>query len=147
MGGFIPLIRQTLISHPPPHLLIVGNSIGTMSLRQLQGFMKRSLAAFHSRLPRTKIVWSQFLQRSYWRHMFSSFAAERSRTRINSSLAKFAIHTLHGAYISYPPLNPYNPSLYYDGVHLHPHANDTFLETLQQALIHSLWSGKSLPPY
>ena len=103
---------------------------------------------FRFRLPRTKIVWSQIIPCSYWRIVFSSFAAEKSRTRINSSLAKFVIHTLHRAYISYPPLHSYSQYLYHDGVHLYPHVNDTFLETLRQGIffIHH-GQGNHYPTY
>ena len=66
-----------------------GNSIGTMSLRHLQKFMKVTIVNIQNALPNSKIVWSQILPRNYYRRMFSHHAAEKARVRINSSLSNF----------------------------------------------------------
>ena len=119
MGGFIPphtSKTNSTASLTNSYHILRREYYLFFALMPTPGFMKHSHAAVHYRLPRTKIVWSQIFPRWYCRHMFSHYAAKRSSTHINSSLTKFAIHTLHGAYISYPPLNPYRACLYYDCV-------------------------------
>lgn len=67
--GFRDLVQQfgysgVLMIH------CAGNSIGNMSLRRLQKYMKLIVTNFHSMRPNSRIIWSQILPRTYYRHMF-----------------------------------------------------------------------------
>ena len=101
-------VRSLVQELGAPDILVIhcgGNSIGTCSLRGLQGFMKRIISNIFNMLPTyCKIVWSQILPRSYYIYMFSHVAAEKARKRINSSLSNF-IRARGGCYINYPDLN------------------------------------------
>ena len=119
-----------------PDLILIhcgGNSIGTMSLRSLQRFMKLTILKISNMLTDCKIVWSQILPRTYYRHMFSRVAAEKARKRINNSLSSF-IMSKGGCYISYPELRDCVPKFYRDGTHLSELGQFFFLNTIQSAL-------------
>lgn len=76
--------RRRALQFGYPEVLMLhctGNSIGTMSLRRLQTFMKFSVSNTLAIQPNCKIIWSQILPRTYYRHMFSHVAAERSSSQ------------------------------------------------------------------
>ena len=130
-------VRSLVQELGAPDILVIhcgGNSIGTCSLRGLQGFMKRIISNIFNMLPTySKIVWSQILPRSYYIYMFSHVAAEKARKRINSSLSNF-IRARGGCYINYPDLNECDRKLYRDGTHLTDIGQFLFLNTIQSAL-------------
>lgn len=130
--GFRDLVQQ----FGYPDVLMIhcgGNSIGTMSLRRLQKYMKLTVANIHSMRPNCRIIWSQILPRTYYRHMFSHIAAEKARVRINSSMSNFVI-ARNGGYINYPDLQKCNSNLYPDGTHLSDCAQTLFLNGIQSGL-------------
>ena len=104
-----------------------------MSLRRLQKYMKLTVANIHSMRPNCRIIWSQILPRTYYRHMFLHIAAEKARVRINSSMSNFVI-ARNGGYINYPDLKKCNSNLYPDGTHLSDCAQTLFLNGIQSGL-------------
>ena len=97
-------------------------------LRRQQMFMKNLINQLRSDL--TCIVWSHILPRLYWRHAVSNVAADRSRCRINSSVASFVLKS-GGASINYLDIEVAQSNLFInDGVHLSPLGNHVFVSTL-----------------
>ena len=91
---------------PHPRFLIInvcGNDIAKddYPLRRQQMFMKNVINQLRSEMPLTSFVWSHILPRLYWRHAVSNVAEDRSRYRINSSVAIFVLKS-GGASIKYP---------------------------------------------
>ena len=95
-------------------------------------FMKNVINQLRSDL--TCIVWSHILPRLYWRHAVSNVAADRSRCRINSSVASFVLKS-GGASIKYPDIRVAQSNLFLnDGVHFSPLGNHVFVSTLPAAI-------------
>ena len=79
---------------PHPRFLIIhvgGNDIAKDDnpLRRQQMFTKNVINQLRSEMPLTCVIWSHILPWLYWRHAVSNVAADRSRCRINSSVASF----------------------------------------------------------
>lgn len=73
------------------------------------------------------------MPRLTWRYSANIDAMDRSRQRINSSLASYIIR--HGGhYIRYPDISPNSTFICQDGVHLTDIGNYIFLNTIQGAL-------------
>lgn len=131
-----PWFHELVFQFGYPDVLMLhcgGNSIGTMSLRHLQKFMNLTVSNILAVRPNCKIIWSQILPRTYYRHMFSHVAAENARGRINSSLSNFII-ARNGGYINYPDLQRCSQTLYCDGTHLTDCAQTVFLNAIQGGL-------------
>ena len=131
-----PKIHGLVVQFGPPDVIMLhcgGNSIGTMSLRQLQRFMKQTIYNLYQLLPNCRFIWSEILPRSYYRHMFSISSGEKSRKRINSAMSSFIIQR-GGGYISYPDLRSCSTVLYRDGVHLTDIGQVIFLNAIQGGL-------------
>ena len=98
-------------------------------LRRQQMCMKNLINQLRSDL--TCIVWSHILPRLYWRHAVSNVAADRSRCRINSSVASFVLKS-GGASINYHDIVVAQSNLFLnDRVQLSPLGNHVFVSTLQ----------------
>lgn len=142
-------IQRLVVQFGPPDVLMLhcgGNSIGTMSLRQLQRFMKQTMYTLYQLLPNCRFIWSEILPRTYYRHMFSLNSAEMSRKRINSAMSAFIIQR-GGGYISYPDLKSCSPVLFRDGVHLTDIGQTIFLNTIQGGLFTIIREGvQHFPP-
>lgn len=131
-----PKLRELIGQFGYPNVLMLhcgGNSIGTMSLRHLQKFMKLTIVNIQNMLPNCRIIWSQILPRKYYRHMFSREAAEKARARINTSLSNFIL-ARNGGYINYPDLKQCTLKLFPDGTHLSDVAQTLFLNGIQGGL-------------
>ena len=148
------VISDLSSTKPHPRFLIIhvgGNNIAKDDnpLRRQQMFMKNVNNQLRSEMPLTCIVWSHILPRLYWRRAVSNVAANRSRYRINSSVASFVLKS-GGASIKYPDFRVAQSNLFLnDGVHLSPLGNHVFVSTLQAAIQHfSTCCGISLfyPP-
>ena len=143
-----PKVHQLLSQFGHPDVIMLhcgGNSIGTMSLRHLQKFMKATIVNIQNALPNSKIVWSQILPRNYYRHMFSHHAAEKARVRINSSLSNF-IMSKNGGYIHYPDLKQCTQKLFSDGTHLSDIAQVLFLNSIQGGLYNIICKNAKIYP-
>lgn len=110
-----------------------GNGIGTMSLRHLQKFIKLTVSNILAVRPNCKIIWSQSLPRTYYRHNFSHVAAENARAIINNSLSNFII-ARNGGYINYPDLQRRSHTLYCDSTHHTDCAQTVFLNAIRGGL-------------
>ena len=138
---------------PHPRFLIInvgGNDIAKddYPLRRQQMFMKNVINQLRSEMPLTCIVWSHILPRLFWRHAVSNVAADRSRCRVNSSVASFVLQS-DGASIKYPDIRVAQSNLFLNyGVHLSSLGNHVFVSTLQAAIQHFSTCGISLlyPP-
>ncbi|XP_062618415.1 uncharacterized protein LOC134280010 isoform X2 [Saccostrea cucullata] len=136
---FNEVISDLYSTKPHPRFLVIhvgGNDIAKHNnpLRRQQKFMKTVINKLRLVMPLTCIVWSHILPRVYWRHSFSNVAAEKSRSRINSSIASFVLRS-NGASIKYPDIRIDQRKLFLnDGVHLSPLGNQIFLSTMQAAL-------------
>uniref|UniRef100_K1PYB2 Uncharacterized protein n=1 Tax=Magallana gigas TaxID=29159 RepID=K1PYB2_MAGGI len=76
--GFRDLVQQ--FGYPDVLMIHCGGiSIGTMSFRRLQKYMKLTVTNIHSMRPNCRIIWPQILPRKYYRHMFSHIAADSTR--------------------------------------------------------------------
>ncbi|XP_061183690.1 uncharacterized protein LOC133191937 [Saccostrea echinata] len=136
---FSEVISDLSSTKPHPRFLVIhvgGNDIAKLNnpLRRQQKFMKTVINKLSLVMPLTCIVWSHILPRVYWRHSISNVAAEKSRSRINSSIASFVLKS-GGASIKYPDISIVQSKLFLnDGVHLSPLGNYVFLSTMQAAL-------------
>lgn len=68
-----PWFSELVFQFGYPDVLMLhcgGNSIGTMSLRHLQKFMKLTVSNILAVRPNCKIIWSQILPRTYYRLCF-----------------------------------------------------------------------------
>ncbi|VDI65752.1 Hypothetical predicted protein [Mytilus galloprovincialis] len=91
-----------------------GNDLGEIKTGVLRNRLKHYLKKV---LLNTTLVWSQILPRLTWRYSANIDAMDRSRQRINSSLASYIIR--HGGhYIRYPDISPNSTFICQDGVHL-----------------------------
>ena len=117
--------------------------------RRQQMFMKTVINQLRSEMPLTCIVWSHILPRLYWRYAVSNVATDRSRWRINRSVASSVLKS-GGASIKYPDIRVAQSNLFLnDGVHLSPLGNHVFVSTFPAAIQHfSTCCGISLlnPP-
>ena len=125
-------LHQTLVNllstNRPPRYLVVhcgGNDIGSPDtpLRRLQMFIKFTIAEIVKIMPNTCIIWSHILPRLYWRYTLSSSEADKSRKRINSSIATFVLK-ISGVPVKYTQINASQKHLFVnDGVHLSTQGN------------------------
>lgn len=120
---------------PPTYLILhlAGNDIGSMKVGYLRNVIKKCLNGLRQILPNTTIVWSQILHRLSWRYSENLEAMQRSRYRINNSIAAFVLKN-GGCYIRHPDILPNHIFLKEDGVHLTNLGNDIFLNNLQGGL-------------
>jgi hypothetical protein len=81
-------------------------------------------------MPTTVLVWSQILSRLQWRYSNNLKAMEKSRVRVNTSIA-FYLAKSSGCYIRYPDIKANHRFLGEDGVHLSWLGNNVFLNILQ----------------
>ena len=138
---------------PHPRFLIIhvgDNDIAKDNnpLRRQQMFMKNVINQLRSEMPLICIVWSHILPRLFWRHAVSNVAADRSRCRVNSSVASFVLQS-DGASIKCPDIRVAQSNLFLNyGVHLSSLGNHVFVSTLQAAIQHFSTCGISLlyPP-
>ncbi|CAG2227125.1 unnamed protein product [Mytilus edulis] len=110
-----------------------GNDLGEIKTGVLRNRLKHYLKKVTELLLNTTLVWSQILPRLTWRYSADTDAMDRSRQRINSSLASYIIRQ-GGHYIRYPDISPNSTFICQDGVHLTDIGNYIFLNTIQGAL-------------
>jgi hypothetical protein len=67
----------------------------------LRYFLRAQLRYIKRNYPNTKLIWSQILPRTNWRHSKNNEAMEKARKRLNSYAATRTIG-MGGAYIKYP---------------------------------------------
>ena len=142
---------ETLLQYEdPPDFLVIhcgGNNVGigpkSIVLRKR---MEKTLKFYKTKLPNTRIVWSQILPRSSWRSSIHGTKLNKVRRRLNSKLASLAIE-LGGAYIRYPELSRFDSNFFEnDKVHLNAMGNNIFLYRIQQALQTFLSTNRSVSP-
>lgn len=129
-------IKLMLRYEEPPNYLVIhigGNDLGEIKTGVLRNRLKHYVNNIKELLLNTTLVWSQILPRLTWRYSANIDAMDRSRQRINSSLASYIIR--HGGhYIRYPDISPNSTFICQDGVHLTDIGNYIFLNTIQGAL-------------
>ncbi|XP_063439237.1 uncharacterized protein LOC134720712 [Mytilus trossulus] len=129
-------IKLMLRYEEPPTYLVIpmgGNDLGEIKTGVLRNRLKHYVNNITELLLNTTLVWSQILPRLTWRYSADIDAMDRSRQRINSSLASYIIR--HGGhYIRYPDISPNSTFICQDGVHLTDIGNYIFLNTIQGAL-------------
>ncbi|VDI41058.1 ammonium transporter Rh [Mytilus galloprovincialis] len=113
-------IKLMLRYEEPPNYLVIhigGNDLGEIKTGVLRNRLKHYVNNIKELLLNTTLVWSQILPRLTWRYSANIDAMDRSRQRINSSLASYIIR--HGGhYIRYPDISPNSTFICQDGVHL-----------------------------
>ncbi|VDI08973.1 Hypothetical predicted protein [Mytilus galloprovincialis] len=129
-------IKLMLRYEEPPNYLVIhigGNDLGEIKTGVLRNRLKHYVNNITELLLNTTLVWSQILPRLTWRYSANIDAMDRSRQRINSSLASYIIR--HGGhYIRYPDISPNSTFICQDGVHLTDIGNYIFINTIQGAL-------------
>ncbi|CAC5362511.1 unnamed protein product [Mytilus coruscus] len=122
-------------------LHIGGNDLGEIKTGVLRNRLNNYLKKVSELLLNTTLVWSQVLPRLTWRYSADTEAMDRSRKRINSSLASYIIRQ-GGHYIRYPDISPNSTFICQDGEHL---TDIDVLQELQQlsaqdfnAVLHSV---------
>lgn len=132
--GIQKMIRILLKYETPPTYLVLhvgGNDIGQEKVGFLRNRCKIIIRSIQRKLPNTIIVWSQILPRSTYRRTDNVKAMERSRHRINSSVAKLVLD-MGGKYIRHPDLFKNRADLYgNDGVHPTKLGYELFIKDLQ----------------
>lgn len=125
---------QTLLKfEDPPHVIVIhvgGNDLGNENTYVLCDKLREFMSWLAKIMPTTVLVWSQMLPRSQWRNSKDLKAMEKSRVRVNTSIASYLTKS-SGCYIRYPDIKANHIFLKEDGVHLSGLGNDVFLNTLQ----------------
>ncbi|CAC5421755.1 unnamed protein product [Mytilus coruscus] len=136
LNDLLNRIKLMLRYEEPPTYLVLhigGNDLGEIKTGVLRNRLKNYLKNVSELLLNTTLVWSQILPRLTWRYSADTEAMDRSRQRINSSLASYIIRQ-GGHYIRYPDISPNSTFICQDGVHLTDIGNYIFLNTIQGAL-------------
>lgn len=132
---------------PPQYLLIhVGaNDIGETRTDDLREYLKNVVTDMSDTLSNTQIIWSQMLPRKQWRYSLDNVAMEKSRYRVNNSVASYNLK-IGGLYIRYPEIHK-NCNLFKpDGVHLKPVGCQILLNILQGGLEQFMQNGGTVFP-
>ena len=127
-------------------LHVAGNDLGAYETGDLRYFLRAQLRYIKRNYPNTKLIWSQILPRTNWRHSKNNEAMEKARKRLNSYVATRTIGT-GGAYIKYRNIYLANTELWSaDGIHLSNVGNERFLNSLQHALENIVLHGAFVYP-
>lgn len=127
-------------------LHVAGNDLGAYEIGDLRYFLRAQLRYIKRNYPNTKLIWSQILPRTNWRHSKNNEAMEKARKRLNSYAATRTIG-MGGAYIKYPNIYLANTELWSaDGIHLSNVGNERFLNSLQHALENIVLHGAVVYP-
>ncbi|CAC5421762.1 unnamed protein product [Mytilus coruscus] len=136
LNDLLNRIKLMLRYEKPPTYLVLhigGNDLGEIKTEVLRNRLKNYLKKVSELLLNTTLVWSQILSRLTWRYSADTEAMDRSRQRINSSLASYIIRQ-GGHYIRYPDISPNSTFICQDSVHLTDIGNFIFLNTIQGAI-------------
>lgn len=128
----------------PPNKLVIhigGNDIGKVRLGYLQYQLKELFVWLSQLMPETALIWSNILPRLQWRYSNNNVKMEKSRRRLNSTIATHMIKK-GGCCIRYPDIQANAQFLDDDGVHLSKLGNSIMLNTLQGALETFVLNGK-----
>ena len=110
-----------------------GNDFGKVPILKLRNDMKEDFIEIKKLLPDSCIVWSQILPRPRW--LNGDIELEKSRERVNSTIAKTVLEKHYGAYIKYPDIKIKSKVMFLeDGVHLSDLGNEIFLNIIQGGL-------------
>ena len=127
-------------------LHVAGNDLGAYEIGDLRYFLRAQLRYNKRNNRNTKLIWSQILPRTNWRHSKNNEAMEKARKRLNSYAATRTIG-MGGAYIKYPNMFLANTELWSaDGIHLSNVGNERFLNSLQHALENIVLHGAVVYP-
>ena len=127
-------------------LHVAGNDLGAYEIGDLRYFLSAQLRYIKRNYPNTKLIWSQILPRTNWRHSKNNEAMEKARKRLNSYAATRTIG-MGGAYIKYPNIYLANTELWSaDCIHLSNVGNERFLNSLQHALENIVLHGAVVYP-
>ena len=127
-------IRTMLKFEDQPHVIVIhigGNDLGREKTKVLCDKLREFMSWLAKVMPTTVLVWSQILPRLQWRYSNNLKAMEKSRVRVNTSIASYLTKS-SGCYIRYIKAN--HRFLGEDGVHLSGLGNDVFLNTLQRGI-------------
>ena len=132
----LPLLRRT--EGPSPDVMVIhlaGNNLGSQSGCSLMQHMREDLEWIISTYPKTKLMFSNIVQRRVYRDQSarSSYGLERTRRLINSGIAAFLRDRGLGG-ISHSNIR-HNLDYYLkDGVHLNHRGNEVFLQNFHVGL-------------
>jgi hypothetical protein len=127
-------------------LHVAGNDLGAYEIGDLRYFLRAQLRYIKRNYPNTKLIWSQILPRTNWRHSKNNEAMEKARKRLNSYAATRTIG-MGGTYIKYPNIYLANTELWStDGIYLSNVRNERFLNSLQHALENIVLHGAVVYP-
>ena len=130
-------IERKLKDSPPPNYLVIhlgSNDLTTIKLKDLMSNIECSVLRLKTLLPRTKLIWSDILQRCYWHGATSQVKIEKTRIRINS-FARGLVLKEGGFTIRHQTITVKEIALYRnDGVHLSNVGNAIFLNDIQGGL-------------
>ncbi|XP_077782887.1 uncharacterized protein LOC144327422 [Podarcis muralis] len=134
---FLPLMRRRVFQYGPPSAIVVQlgeNDMVSSSCYGLRAAILQDLGELAARVPSTKLIWSQLLQRRIWRGSPCPAATERVRKRINSAASKLVVN-LGGSVVPHPLISFKATGFYRDdGVHLSPAGNDVWLDAVVSGL-------------
>lgn len=97
-------IRTMLKFEDQPHVIVIhigGNDLGREKTKVLCDKLREFMSWLAKVMPTTVLVWSQILPRLQWRYSNNLKAMEKSRTRVNTSIASYLTKS-SDCYIRYP---------------------------------------------
>ena len=87
-----------------PHIIVIHigeNDLGREKTKVLCDKLREFMSWLAKVMPTTVLVWSQILPRLQWRYSNNLKAMEKSRTRVNTSIASYLTKS-SDCYIRYP---------------------------------------------